>query len=1265
MVLAWDSSQSSQLFNEPVAEESIISEIQLRFSPVDAEFEILSTSLPYTASDLMKMVTPISTGVAFKNFKLPKITNTTKFNLVCRISKDGQFADKYFTLDVYNLNTTWKTVQNEYDLVPLSMVNIQLELENPDGTEVFKKISGKFPTNINLDETGRIYGTVSEIDSNTSFVFGVGVFRDGKLINNEYLQPKDFQFNVQSATEKVAPYWITEEGFIGSIEYGYDSEFRLVAYSPSGNTLEYRIISTQTGTNDYIAPGLSLSRHGYITGVLETQRFATWEFTVEAEDEITHLKTRRTFNIITNAVENQNKIYWYNNGVKVVKDEIINLGSYKIGEYISGIVEARCESGLPITYEISFGDVPQGFILYPSGNYGGNFGGEINYQESKEFIFTIKASNGFDLVEQKFKIVIESYLGYNAVNAYLRLNLDNMSGYNELKSQLKSDTAYKTFNPKFRANTFPKIDICKMKCFDKILLESMLSSYGNPEQIMFRETKQRSVLNGVDTYDVFYKTLDEETLQWTDTPYGTFDYNAELDELKDDNTSYRNAELEWNIPKDYYSTLEPLEEDIFDSYAGVEYYINDYSMKTLNIIPTPIESKVVVECNGYEATDLYDANGVYIGKTITVPEGLVVKYTISCEKYDTKTSTVKVDMNMTKYVLLLREKSNSLTVVCTQPENNYYVSFDTSLYKDENGEDIMPYEVVPSDETYVGGTRTIYVPDIFNGDYVLAKYSVESVGYVSINAKEVLVSSQEQTDYVMLQKKEYTFSIETFDKVSGREITNECDIELAGDGRVIKVPDPTGQITNPYIIVPYETMVHCKVDHTDYVSTENNYLVVDSLSSHYASILLTPLVDINITPSPSTALVTIYVDGEMTVSSTGNQFIRVPYGSNVRYVVEAEHYYTKQAEINNVERRMDISVPLEKTRHLVTIKSIPTEANIELSEVGGVGSIQGVGTATIEVPYGSYVNYVITCDHYVKIDERLECTTSIEKTIQLELEKHTLLINPTPRDAKVVMTSGDYKQSGNSITVPYGSLVVYELTYPHKEPIRNMYYVNYNAPSKTIDVTMEPAKIRATFVAVHKDHIGSASQSMIDIYDEALGREAFGGGEATIETLWGNSLKYTCRNMMCKSVDEVVVIEPTNDEDVTVYIPVYAKQYEFTIIPTPSDATVILSARGATQNGNTIKVPIGSPVTYTVSHSDKTLKTVTGQLEVNDNVQLNVDLPQTLDIEISDGSSKEVVAYYKGIYRITAVGGGGGSEAGGQGGKGYKARTYAEPEGGN
>ena len=92
------------------------------------------------------------------------------------------------------------------------------------------------------------------------------------------------------------------------------------------------------------------------------------------------------------------------------------------------------------------------------------------------------------------------------------------------------------------------------------------------------------------------------------------------------------------------------------------------------------------------------------------------------------------------------------------------------------------------------------------------------------------------------------------------------------------------------------------------------------------------------------------------------------------------------------------------------------------------------------------------------------------------------------------------------------------------------------------------------------------------------------------------------------------VPESTNVQVTDVITPT---QYTLTINPTPADATVVLTATGFTQVGNSITVDAGTRVTYTVSK--------TGYVTATDSIVVNGDRSRSVVLE----EEQPAVTYYR------------------------------------
>lgn len=87
----------------------------------------------------------------------------------------------------------------------------------------------------------------------------------------------------------------------------------------------------------------------------------------------------------------------------------------------------------------------------------------------------------------------------------------------------------------------------------------------------------------------------------------------------------------------------------------------------------------------------------------------------------------------------------------------------------------------------------------------------------------------------------------------------------------------------------------------------------------------------------------------------------------------------------------------------------------------------------------------------------------------------------------------------------------------------------------------------------------------------------------------------------------------------------------FTLIPDPADATVVLTAEGYTQEGNSISVAPGTTITYTVSKEGYTTQTGTQVCTINSS--FNCTLKST-NVDISITMNWESGCIYTGTYEV-------------------------------
>ena len=246
---------------------------------------VLSTTLPPSIS-----VEHDKGNSLFKiSGNLPLIDNDTTYNLILRLSeiKDNDIIDiKDICVNIISKDKKlgWKSPENTIvqDIIEYTDVNINLMdlLENTNGNEEIVKISGEMPQGLILNKSGLIYGAfMQESGDKNTYDIDVKVYRNGKPIevlddegNITYLT-KTIRFEIYPPRVDENPVWITQEGKLGSLNYGEESHLSVFAYDPSGNyTIKYEIVE------GVLPLGLSFDvNNGKISGVLQSQQQTVWK----------------------------------------------------------------------------------------------------------------------------------------------------------------------------------------------------------------------------------------------------------------------------------------------------------------------------------------------------------------------------------------------------------------------------------------------------------------------------------------------------------------------------------------------------------------------------------------------------------------------------------------------------------------------------------------------------------------------------------------------------------------------------------------------------------------------------------------------------------------------------------------------------------------------------------------------------------------------------------------------------------------------------
>lgn len=499
--------------------------------------------------------------------KLPIVNEETTYYFTLRAENEDEYSDRWFGITILNKQTDWDMPETYFEYSETSYVSLQMKLLNAQGNEEFFKISGEMPPSLLINKSGLIYGIVDEQDKEKTFYFTIGVRRDDNIILT-----KDFSIKVVKLSSLNEPIWITEAGFLGVLEYDESSNLFVKAYDPNGLPITYTL---STSGNDNLPPGLSLDENtGKITGRLSTRYTDTWNFTINVTNG--DYTVSRDFYINTNVISENNKIEWVSESL---------LGNIAIGNNV--YIQLETNSKKTVNYTIVSGNLPAGLSFSSTGS----INGILEYQEIKPYSFIVEASNGSNVIQKEFTINVIKGLGQNALKCFYYINNEYMVEYNEMKNSFDTETAYQPLNSKYDINTKPRLDICTLNCFDKILLKHILN-FNSTDSYHWKRTVKQDFNN---IYSVYYKELQE-----VNSDSNTYHINGNKTFIKQSETSPTGWVTEYgNTPIQPNSTLGN------DWIDGKKYYINSfnekiyieflndsmyYEIETLKIVPfgTPI-----------------------------------------------------------------------------------------------------------------------------------------------------------------------------------------------------------------------------------------------------------------------------------------------------------------------------------------------------------------------------------------------------------------------------------------------------------------------------------------------------------------------------------------------------------------------------------------------------------------------------------------------------------------------------------------------------
>lgn len=346
------------------------------------------------------------------------------------------------------------------------------------------------------------------------------------------------------------------------------------------------------------------------------------------------------------------------------------------------------------------------------------------------------------------------------------------------------------------------------------------------------------------------------------------------------------------------------------------------------------------------------------------------------------------------------------------------------------------------------------------------------------------------------------------------------------------------------------------------------------------TILQTAMLAIN--PAPNDATVVLTADGFTQINNT----ITVTVGTSVQYTVSKIGYVT-QTNTVTVTQDDTLDISLSVVQCSLTVNATPVDADITLS-APNYAVVTGQGTATITVDYGTSVSYTVEKSGYET--QQYIYSALVEDTttnVNLSRSKVVLRVIPTPSEATVVLTSTGAIQSGNMIEVDPGSDVSWSVSLS-----------GYETKSGTVTNIQANQNLNVTLKQLFTLTVNPTPADARVV----LSATGYTQNNNTITVTEGTSVTYTVSKQDYNTQSSTVVVTA----DQTINITLLQTYCTLTIVPTPSDATVVLTSSGGTQSGKAITVTNGSSVTYTVSKTGYT--TATNTITLTTDRTLNVEI---------------------------------------------------------
>jgi hypothetical protein len=283
--------------------------------------------------------------------------------------------------------------------------------------------------------------------------------------------------------------------------------------------------------------------------------------------------------------------------------------------------------------------------------------------------------------------------------------------------------------------------------------------------------------------------------------------------------------------------------------------------------------------------------------------------------------------------------------------------------------------------------------------------------------------------------------------------------------------------------------------------------------------------------------------------------------------IKSAAYYDKFRATLQTERGAFAKANIEP--YTFSINPVPDDASV---------LINNQAIRSIQLPAMSNIDWLVSKTGYISQQGNFTLTqdTAIDVILQEYVAQYTLTVNPVPATAKVLLNGIERK----SITVFEGSTVSYQVSAP-----------GYITQSGSVIVN-EDQELNIELIKTWTFTINATpSDAVVMINDEPVSSVTVPEGTLV---KWSVSKEGYRTQEGQQNVFENVVLD--------IELVLVPKQYTLTIVPTPSNAKVVMNGQETTS----ITVDEGTSVTYEVSLEG--YETVTDTVVVNEPTEISVVL---------------------------------------------------------